>query len=329
MIDPGHCFSLLAAAMLLLCAIPASADPAPPTITNTWTAELEGDGTLQLNLQREGGRGWHGQRIPLSSLRGLPREQALARATVRFELVRDAGTIVFDGTFQGGRGRGTFALTPSAAFLSDMAAHGYSGLSPGQLLFMTVVDVNRDYVRELERLGYTRLPTQQLIQRLSTEQLMQLRSHKVTPGFIRELRTLRYGRLTADQLVIMRDHGVTPGFIRELRALGYDRPTVDQLVIMRDHKVTPDFIRELQALGYDRLTVDQLVIMRDHKVTPGFIRELQALGYDRPTVDQLVTMRDHGVTPGFIRELQALGYDRLTVDQLVTMRDHGVTPPAR
>src|SRR5713101_3040715 len=244
MTAPRHFITALVTLPLLLAVLPARADSAPPPITSTWIAYLTGDGILELNLQREGGRGLLGEFIPLSSFRGLSREQAFARATVRFELVRDAGSIVFDGTFQGGRGRGTLALTPSAAFLSDMAAHGYSGLSPERLLFMTLIDLCRGYVREIEGLGY---------RRLSIEQLIQLRGHGVTPDFIRELRTLGYDRLSVERLVRMRDHGVTPDFIRELKTFGYDRLSVEQLVTMRDHQATPDFIRELRILGYNRL----------------------------------------------------------------------------
>ena len=66
-----------------------------------------------------------GQTYDFSELQGLSREQALNGGAVKFSLVREAGTIDCEGSFQDGRGSGTFRFTGSQAFVSGMKSRGF------------------------------------------------------------------------------------------------------------------------------------------------------------------------------------------------------------
>lgn len=257
-------------------------------ILGDWEAKLEDGARINLNL-RTGSWGhssnW-GRTMPLADLRGL--DAAVAQGTnsrVRFELVRDAGTAVFEGQFTAGRGSGTFRFTPNPDYLAGMSALGYSGLSADKAFSLFGCDVTRAYVRELNDAGYS--------------------------------------NLKLDQVIAMRIHGVSAAYIRELRSLGLEGLSADKLVAMRIHGVTPNFVRELNSFGYGRLSSDQLVAMRIHGVTPGYVRELGALGYKQVATEKLVSMRIHGVSPDFIREIQRQGYKDASVDDLISMRIHG------
>ena len=48
--------------------------------------------------------------------------------------------------------------------------------------------------------------------------------------------------LSPGDLASLRTHGVTPEFLREIAALGYKRASVSDLVALRIHGVTPDYI---------------------------------------------------------------------------------------
>ncbi len=56
---------------------------------------------------------------------GLTREQVLRGGPVKFSLVREAGTIECEGSFQNSKGSGTFRFTGSQAFVSAMKSRGF------------------------------------------------------------------------------------------------------------------------------------------------------------------------------------------------------------
>src|ERR1700749_3907810 len=63
-------------------------------------------GQSHLRWRIEGGVGNRVRFYDFSELQGLSREQALAGGAVKFSLVREAGTLEFEGSFQNGRGLG-------------------------------------------------------------------------------------------------------------------------------------------------------------------------------------------------------------------------------
>ena len=233
---------------------------AAPT-SGRWILDFERDGSIQLTLKRRADAGGHGNWSSSSDyetrdFRGLQRPSGSSEAPARFQMVRDAGTISFEGQLSESGGAGRFSFTASPEYVAALSQMGYRAPDADDLFSLAVHDVSRAFLQELEKLGYKRVPL--------------------------------------DDLVSMRIHGATPEFIRELKALGYDRLSVDDLVSMRIHGATPEFIRELKALGYDRLPADDLVSMRIHEVTPEFIRAMRSVGYERLSADDLVSMRIHG-----------------------------------
>jgi hypothetical protein len=224
--------------------------------------------------------------VALADLKGLTAEQARGtKADVRFELVRDAGTVACEGRFDGGDGAGHFTFAPSAEYVQVMRKQGYDGIDEEQAFTLAMHDVSRDFIRDLASLGYTRLPL---------DELVSLRIHGASPAYIRELRTLGYDRVPVDDLVSLRIHGASAEFIRALKDLGYDKLDPEGLVNLRIHGASPEFIRDLRALGYGPLTADELVNMRIHGVTPEFIRRVNGGKTAAASVDQLVDLRIHG-----------------------------------
>jgi len=103
---------------------------AQKAMTGDWTASLGKDnsGKINLNLERrseKGGRHQMGQTFDFSDLQGLNREQVLSGGAVRFSLVREAGRIDCEGSFQNGKGSGTFRFTGNQSFVSAMKSRGF------------------------------------------------------------------------------------------------------------------------------------------------------------------------------------------------------------
>jgi beta-lactamase regulating signal transducer with metallopeptidase domain len=176
---------------------------------------------------------------------------------------------------------------------------------------------SQDFIGEIVAEGYTNL---------TVEQIVALKSHDVTPGFIRGMKS-SFGRLMpVDELVALKIHGATPDLVRELKEGGLDKLSAEHVVAFRVHGVSPEFVRELKNLGYDDLNEDTLVAFRVHGVTPAFVQEVKSLGFDNPSGDEMVALRIHGATPEFIRAMKSYIGDGLKIRHLTSMRIHGVTP---
>jgi hypothetical protein len=261
---------------------------AQETITGQWMIDqFPVDGKVQLTIHRSSPHSnmTSSSALAVDQLRGLTRAQMESSgATVRFEIVRNAGTLTCDGYFRSGNGAGPFAFAPNAAFVSEMQSASFAGLPAETVFSMAVHDVTTSFVRDLRGLG---------VQLRSAEQLIALRIHNVTIDYVRELQALGYNDLSAERLVSMRIHNVALEFVREMKTSGYS-PTAEQLVTLRIHGATSEFVKQVKGLGLN------------------------------PTVDQLITMRIHGVTPEYIQKMQGRGVRNLTVDQLVSLKIHGI-----
>ncbi|HEY1434530.1 MAG TPA: 4-hydroxy-3-methylbut-2-enyl diphosphate reductase [Thermoanaerobaculia bacterium] len=320
------CRSLLAVGLAVLALAQPQClrgqQPKQPALpTGRWLIDFDRGDSLELTLKRrspDGGRNnWStSNEYRVKDFQGLQRPATPAEAPAHFELVRDAGTITFDGQLGAAGGAGRYAFSPNPEYLAAIEKMGYAAPDADDVFSLAVHDVSRAFIRELDGLGYKHPPLDDMIA---------MRIHGAGPEFIRELRTLGYDHLSSDDLVAMRIHGATPAFIREMRALGYDHLSSEDLVAMRIHGATPDFIHAMKTAGYDHLSAEDLVAMRIHGATPEFVNELKGLGYKRLSAEDLVSMRIHGVTPDFIRDLQGLGYRSVSPDDLVNLRIHGVS----
>jgi hypothetical protein len=302
--------------LVLALTLPPFAGAAPGPIQGRWLLDFtREEGRAELTMRRTDTLGhWSSSHtVSLSDLQGLSRPpQSSAEVPARFSIVRDAGTIAFEGRLDAAGGSGRFEFTAAAGFAAAMARAGAGNLSEEEIFAAAVHDVSRQLVSELASLGYAGL---------SFDSLVSMRIHGASPEFVRELKGLGYEHLPADDLVAMRIHGASPEFVRALKDLGYEHLPADDLVAMRIHGASPEFVRELKGLGYDRLSTDDLVSMRIHGVSPDYVRGLQELGYRHLSVDQLVSMRIHGVTLEFVKRM--LGADpAISADGLVDARIH-------
>src|SRR5512143_1140177 len=72
-----------------------------------------------------------------------------ADGPVRFELVRDAGTLRCEGVLRRGAGGGSATFVPDAGYVSEMARLGDGEIPRDRLLALFLHDVSRAFVRDL------------------------------------------------------------------------------------------------------------------------------------------------------------------------------------
>jgi beta-lactamase regulating signal transducer with metallopeptidase domain len=215
-----------------------------------------------------------------SVFRGLTAAQidSPARTAARFDFVTEAGTFVCDGYFESGHGIGTFVFHSDPAYLGQMAALGFPNIPNDQLVAMALagigprflgelrssgfavetfnelmgmwgVGVTGEYVRDIQRAGYTP----------NGNELIPMRALGVTPEFASEVRQM-YPSASSNDLVGMRANGLSIGYMREMRQM-YPSASINDLVGARVNGVSVDFAREVQR-RYPSASINELVGIR-------------------------------------------------------------------
>ncbi|HEX8291172.1 MAG TPA: hypothetical protein VF570_05435 [Pyrinomonadaceae bacterium] len=293
---------------------------AQETLTGTWTASVGGEKSgpkfgkkyeksdeadaeekfekrdgLNLSLERRtehGGRNQMGQTFDFSELQGLTREQAQGGGPVRFALAREAGRVELEGSFQNGRGSGTFTFTPNGGFLGAMKNRGF------------------DFETISARDGERGAPE---------EKLFAAAMLNVTTALADDLLSADFGKLEVEDLFKAAIFKVDSKFMREMKASGFPGLGMEELVKARIFKIDADFVREAARLGFDKEPFESLVKMRIFKVTPEFVTAVRAEGLNNLSVEEVVKLRIFKIDPEFIRRARAEGVP-LEVEALVHER---------
>ena len=260
-----------------------------------WQKEGGKPDGLHLSLERRserGGRHQMGQTYDFAELQGLTREQVQAGGPVRFALVREAGRVDLEGSFQNGKGSGTFTFTPNGSFLGAMKSRGF------------------DFEKVSDWDGRNDGPENKVFAAAMLN---------VTTALADDLLSADFGPLDVDDLFKATIFKVDSKFMREMKASGYPGLRMEELVKARIFKIDADFVREAARLGFDKEPFEHLVKMRIFKVTPEFITEVRGEGLNNLSVDDLVKMRIFNIDAEFIRRARAEGIP-LEVEALVHER---------
>jgi hypothetical protein len=256
---------------------------AQTSTSGEWTATISSKDSSKIHLNfRRGDKGHKnqtGQNYEFSELQGLTREQAMGSGPVSFSLVREAGRIDCEGTFQNGKGSGTFRFTGNAAFVSAMKSRGFD-FEPqpdrddidhweNKLFSATVLNITTALADDLTSAGFGKL---------GTEDLFKAAIFKVNSSFMREMKASGFNDLGMEELVKARIFKVDAEFVRQVSQMGFDKEPFESLVKMQIFKVTPEFITEVRNEGLTNLAIEELVKLRIFKIDGEFIRNAKSEG---------------------------------------------------
>jgi len=272
----------LITSLALLIWIASANATAQSTVSGDWTAQLSSkDSKLQLNLERrsgKSGRNQMGQSFEFSDFQGLTREQVQNGGPVSFSLVREAGRIDMEGTFQNGRGSGTFRFTPNLSFVSAMKSRGFDFEqssdsddrdSEDRLFAATALNVTTALADDLNSADFGKL---------RTEDLFKAAIFKINSQFMREMKASGFQNLSFEDLVKARIFKIDAEFVRQVSQMGFDKEPFESLVKMQIFKVTPDFVTEMRNEGLTNVQIEDLVKLRIFKIDTDFIRAAKADG---------------------------------------------------
>jgi hypothetical protein len=270
---------------------------AQTALTGEWKASVEAEKPDEIYLSFErrsekGGRNQMGSNYDYAQLQGLSRERALSGGAVKFSLVREAGTIDCEGSFQNGKGSGSFRFTGNQSFVSAMKSRGFDFESKSanardgrdtedRLFAATTLNVTTALADDLLSAGFDKL---------DTEDLFKAAIFKVDGQFIREMKASGFPNLGMEELVKARIFKIDAEFVRQVAQMGFDKEPFESLVKMRIFKVTPQFINEARNAGLTNLSIEELVKLRIFKIDSEFIRQAKAEGVPL-VVEQLVQKR--------------------------------------
>ena len=249
---------------------------------------------IHLNLERhteKGHRNQMGQSYDFSELQGLSREQVTSGGQVKFSLVREAGTIVFDGSFQDGKGSGTFTFTGNQSFVAAMKSRGFDFEE----------DANSSHDRDGE------------------DRLFAATTLNVTTALADDLTSADFGKLSVEDLFKAANFKVDSKFMREMKASGFPNLGMEDLVKARIFKIDAEFVRQVTEMGFAKEPFESLVKLQIFKVTPEFITEVRNEGLTDLSIEDLVKLRIFKIDSEFIRRAKADGVP-LEVERLVQRR---------
>jgi beta-lactamase regulating signal transducer with metallopeptidase domain len=177
-------------------------------------------------------------------------------------------------------------VASSTAYIDELAAAGYTGLSIDQLMQLRALGVTADYIRQLADAGVVHPPV---------NELMQLRAIGVTGDYIRSMRA-RFGSATPVRDVEgLQALGVTAGYLDELSSAGIKDLSAERARQYRALGVSGAFVRDMGRVGYPNLTGDQLLKLRALGIDAAFVTRAAAHDFHNLTLDQLERLKISGI----------------------------------
>jgi hypothetical protein len=182
---------------------------------------------VQFGLRYRDNSGPHQTTGPraINLLSGLSAAQLSSRLRrqVAFTLANDAGVLTCRGAVANFRGAGTCRFQPLSSYLPALHAMGIGAPTPTEHLNLMWQNATIDYARAMA--AHVRDLS-------SSNGLLLLAIHDISPNYVRTLSSLGYDKLTVDELVNLVVHEVDAEYIRRTMSRG-EHPTIEQLVSRR------------------------------------------------------------------------------------------------
>ncbi len=218
---------------------------AQTVVTGDWTADSTDtkDGKIHLSINRssdKGHRNQFGSDFAIEELQGLSQSQ-LAGGKVSFRLVREAGTVDFEGSFSNGKGSGTFRFTSDPNYVSAMKSRGFD---------FEKTDSDRDQDR--------------------SDRLLSAALINVTTALADDLKSVGFGNLDVDDLFKAAIFKVDSRFMAEMTATGFPNLTMEDLVKARIFKIDADYVRQVHDMGFAEKDFESLVNSAFSRSRPSF-----------------------------------------------------------
>jgi len=236
-----------------------------------------------------------------------------------FKLTREAGTMNFNGKFEGNQGMGRYKFEPNKDFKDYMSAQNIGKLDDEDMMTFFFVNVTKGYFQMLKDEGFSDIEKNNLIA---------LCALNVDKPFIESIKANGYKDFSLEQLPALKSLGVDGAYIKEIKDAGYKDISLEQLISFKAQGIDKDYLSKLpKTTGKGgTMSADNVVSLKALNVDAAYANSFKSLGYDDIDAEQLVSMKAVGVTPEYVKEFQGLGYKNIGAEQLVGMKSQNITP---
>lgn len=271
--------------------------------------------------------------FPISDFSSLPKEQK-----GNFTLTRDAGTITFNGKFDGDQGYGHYKFSGNHEYVSYLKNAGVENTEDRDLLTFMLLNVTKSYLKDLQQNGFTNL---------SKGQLISMAALKVDAAFIKGWKQTGFKNITPQQLVSAKALRIDSSYIHEIQKAGYPNITFQQLVSFKAQGITGNYADGLRKAGRAgkaisstqshaetststavpiEISVNEISSAKALQIDSAYIKSFAVVGYSNLQFHELSSFKVMGVTAAYIKSLQDMGYKNLPARSIISVKTMNVTP---
>jgi len=322
----------------------------------TWFATIKGEKVRMEFRSDDDDHNWsNNDSFLLTEFSSIPKD-----TKAEFTVKRDAGTVLFNGKFDGDQGYGHYKFTADKSFVEYLKNEGIRDMddTDNDEFAFFLINISKSYVGMLKTNGYGNI---------SKNELISMAALKVDEPFIKFWKEEGYAHLDANELVSAKALGLNKAYVHEIHEAGYKDLDFNQLISFKaqgidakyiaafkktklnlgdnkDSKAEPDipraedissfkamhidsgYIQQLKNAGYDHVPFNELTSMKAVGVTPEYVKKLADIGYKNIPANELVSMKSVGVNPDYVKSLADIGYKNIPANELVSLKSVGVNP---
>nr|WP_315153893.1 M56 family metallopeptidase [uncultured Flavobacterium sp.] len=308
----------------------------------SWFAVIKGN-TINIQFRNDDSDN-SSTTFQLSELKGFTKDMK-----GEFTLTREAGTMNFEGKFEGNNGMGTYKFSEDKSFSAAMAKEGVTVADESDLMVFFMVNVKISYVKMLKKNGYKNVDKDQLIPLAALgadeeyitsikqaaipdfdlEDLIPFKSMGIDKAYIDEIRKAGYKNISADNIIALKSQDINGKFITDFHNStngNDDDETGDNIIAFKSMNIDAAFIDSFKKVGYNNLSNDDLMAFKSLNITPAYIHEFEKVGYSNLKPDDLMSLKSLNITPKYIGEFEKIGYKNIKLDDLYALKSQNVDP---
>ncbi len=249
-------------------------------ISGTWTSKTseKDPERIQINFKRtsDADRNYsNGSSFDISDLQGISSGQ-LVNGSGNFRIVSEAGSIELNGTFNDGKGSGTFRFVPDHSYARQMSSRGFDFEKPSKdgsskyeerMFTAAMLDVRVALADDLRSSNFPDL---------DVSDLFKAKIFKIDGKFVAEMAATGFPDLSMEDMVKARIFKIDANYVRGIKDAGFGADKFEHLVKYSIFKVTPEYLTELRNEGLTGLSPEEVVKLRIFRVDGAFVRNARA-----------------------------------------------------
>jgi len=312
----------------------------------TWFAIIKGEHVRMEFRSGDEDKEWNNSSdsFKLSELSSVPKDQK-----GDFTITRDAGTVKFNGKFDGDQGYGHYKFEANKEFEAYVGNHGITDMDYQDQFAFFMLNITKDYITMLKTNGFGNI---------SKNEMISMAALKVDEPFIKYWKQNGYPDISANDLVSAKALGVDGKYIEEIHKAGYPHISYNQLISFKAQGITGAYIRGLRKggkvegesslsspedvssykvlnvdsvylqglkeAGYNDIPFNEVTSMKSLNITPEYVKGFTQIGYKDLSADDLVSFKSLGITPEFVKSFKDIGYSDIQANELMSLKSLGI-----